>query len=51
MLSKTKAGEWISDAFLGEGESLINEFPSAMKDLPLNRGWLANIQVGDIKLR
>ena len=50
VLSKTKGREWISDAFLGEGESLINEFPSAMKDLPLNRGWLANIQVGDIKL-
>ena len=45
VLSKTKGREWISDAFLGEGESLLSVLPSAVDTLPLNRGWVFNIQV------
>ena len=33
----------------GEGESLLSVLPSAV-DLPLNRGWVFNIQVREVKL-
>ncbi len=49
-LSSEKAVDWVSELMTGEGESLLSVLPSAVDTLPLNRGWVFNIQVREVKL-
>ncbi|MEK9876883.1 MAG: hypothetical protein VW684_09505, partial [Betaproteobacteria bacterium] len=49
-LSKQKALAWVDELMVGEGDSLMSVFPRAVSRLPLNRGWMFNIKVGEVAL-
>lgn len=49
-VSDIQGQEWVTNALMGDGESLVNLVPSKLESLPLNSGWALDIQVAEIKL-